>query len=253
MRVRKNREAEAAFLVEGIRAVREACRQRAPVELLLVAPEMLSSESGREFVAEQVEAGLPARYLAAAAFTSLSDRDRPTGLAAIVRHSLTAVSDLPVGEDSIFVALEGASGPGNVGTIVRTADSVGAAGVILIGATADPYDPAAVRASVGSLFALPLARATGLEETLEWAQSRGLQVITTSAHAEAEHWSAPYRLPALLVLGSEARGLSPEALQQGDVAVRIPMRGRATSLNLAVAAGVLLYEIRRRQASGGVR
>ncbi len=250
LRLRKNREREAAFLVEGIRAVWEAIEQGAPIERLLVAPDLLDSDSATSLVQSQEHAGLPSTHLGTAAFRSLSGRDHPTGLAAIVRTSFAALSDLVPAEDSIFVALDRSSGPGNLGAIVRTADSVGAAGVVLVGEGADPYDPQAVRASMGSIFSVPLARIAELEETLAWAASSGLQVVTTSAHARVEHHSVRYRLPLLLVLGSEGRGLAQEDLARGELSVRIPMRGSATSLNLAVAAGVLLYEIRRQEGGG---
>jgi len=237
--------------VEGIRAVWEAIEQQAPIERLLVAPGLLDSDSATRLVETQETLGLPSTHLGAAAFRSLSERDHPTGLAAIVRTGFTTLSELVVSEDSIVVALDRSSGPGNLGAIVRTADSVSASAVVLMGDSADPYDPQAVRASMGSIFAIPLARAADLEETLAWAANRRLQVITTSAHAQAEHSSVRYRLPLLLVLGSESHGLSPDALQRGEFSVRIPMRGRASSLNLAVAAGVLLFEIRRQESEGG--
>lgn len=236
--------------MEGIRPVWEAIEQEAPIERLLVAPELLDSDSAARLVEGQESAGLPSAHLGAAAFGSLSERDQPTGLAAIVRTAFTTVSELVVSDDSIFVALDRSSGPGNLGAIVRTADSVGASGVVLMGDSADPYDPQAVRASMGSIFSVPLARAPDLEETLAWA-AKGLQVVTTSAHAQVEHYSVRYRLPLLLVLGSESHGLSLAALQRGELSVRIPMRGSASSLNLAVAAGALLYEIRRQESEGG--
>ena len=236
--------------MEGIRAVWEAIDQEAPIERLLVAPELLDSDSASRLVDAQERLGLPSSHLGAAAFRSLSERDQPTGLAAIVRTAFTTVSELVPSADSIFVALDRPSSPGNLGTIVRTADSVGGAGVVLMGDGADPCDPQAVRASMGSIFSVPLARATDLEQTLEWAATTGLHVVTTSAHARVEHYSVRYRLPLLLVLGSESRGLSPDALQRGELLVRIPMQGSASSLNLAVAAGVLLYEIRRQEAQG---
>jgi RNA methyltransferase, TrmH family len=251
LRLRKNREREAVFFVEGIRAVWEAIEQQAPIERLLVAPGLLDSDSATRLVETQERLGLPSTHLGAAAFRSLSEREHPTGLAAIVRTGFTTLSKLVVPEDSIVVALDRPSGPGNLGAIVRTADSVNASGVVLMGDSADPYDPQAVRASMGSIFSIPLARAADLEETLAWAANRGLQVITTSAHAQTEHTSVRYRLPLLLVLGSESHGLSPDALQRGEFSVRIPMRGRASSLNLAVAAGVLLFEIRRQESEEG--
>jgi RNA methyltransferase, TrmH family len=238
-------------LVEGIRAVWEAIERGAPIERLLFAPDLLDSDSAIGLVEAQQRLGMPSTSLGPAAFRSLSERDRPTGLAAIVRTTFKTVGELASGDDSIFVALERPSGPGNLGAIVRTADSVGASGVVLMGQGADPFDPQAVKASMGSIFAVPVARASGLGETLTWAASMGLQVVTSSAHARLEHHSARYRLPLLLVLGSERNGLSPEALRRGHLSVRIPMRGSASSLNLAVAAGVLLYEIRRKTGGMG--
>ena len=229
----------------------EAVEQEAPIERLLVAPDLLDSDSAISLVDAQERLGLPSTHLGAAAFRSISERDQPTGLAAIVRSALTNVGEMIPSADSIFVALDRSSGPGNLGAIVRTADSVGASGVVLMGDSADPYDPQAVRASMGSIFSVPLARIAGLEEALSWAAAAGLQVVTTSAHARLEHYSVRYRLPLLLVLGSEGRGLSPQALRSGELSVRIPMRGSASSLNVAVAAGVLLYEIRRQQPGGG--
>jgi len=248
LKLRKNREAEGVFLVEGIRAVWEAIEQEAPIEKLLVAPDLLESDSATRLVETQERLGLPSKHLGAAAFRSLSERDQPTGLAAIVRTAFTTLGELVPSHESIFVALDRSSGPGNLGAIVRTADSVGPSGVVLMGDTADPYDPQAVRASMGSIFSVPLVRAGGLEESLAWAANWGLQVVTTSARATSEHWAVRYRLPLLLVLGSESHGLSPEALERGELSVRIPMRGSASSLNLAVAAGVLLYEIRGQEA-----
>src|SRR5262249_49169627 len=164
---------------------------------------------------------------------------------AVVRARATALAELPVPSDAVFVALHAVANPGNLGTVVRTADAAGAAGVILVGAAADPYAPAAVKASMGSLFAVPVAAADDGEELFGWAGAHGVAVLATSGYAEAAHWATDYRPPLAILLGSEGEGLPSGLLERADRAVRIPMVGTAESLNLAVAAGLMLYEARR--------
>jgi TrmH family RNA methyltransferase len=178
-------------------------------------------------------------------YGTLSDRDGPSGLGAIVTTAERALDDLPVDHDSIVVGLDQISTPGNLGTIVRTADGAGADAVVVVGDAADPFDPAAVKASMGTIFSVPVCRTVSLDDLFGWAAERGIQVVTTSARAATPYYGAPYRAPALLLLGSEGEGLSKEALARGDLQVRIDMQGAASSLNVAVAAGVMLFEMRR--------
>ncbi len=124
-------------------------------------------------------------------------------------------------------------------------DAAGGSGVIVIGDSADAYHPTAVKASMGTLFNVPVCTAGAVEDVLSWARARRLAMVTTSARGETLLWDATYELPALLLFGSEGSGLAPDVLARGDSSVRIPMRGSATSLNLAVAVGVVLYEVRR--------
>jgi TrmH family RNA methyltransferase len=146
---------------------------------------------------------------------------------------------------ALFVALHEPGNPGNVGTIIRTASAVGAAGVILTGAAADPYDPAAVKASMGALFEVPVAAASA-REFLDWSASHQVTVAAASARGDRSVWEGEFPMPLALLLGSEGAGLPDDLLDQSGLHVRIPMTGTAESLNLAVAAGVLLYEVRRR-------
>jgi RNA methyltransferase, TrmH family len=146
----------------------------------------------------------------------------------------------------VFAALHEIGNPGNLGTIVRTASAAGASGVILIGPSADPYDPAAVKASMGALFTVPVVAAASAAEFLDWARARSLTVVATSGRASVSCWDADLRPPLALLLGSEGDGLPDELLAAADLSVAIPMTGTAESLNLAVAAGILLYEVRRR-------
>lgn len=247
---RKHRRREGAFFVEGLQPVWQAVEAGAPIEALVVAPELLVSEPARRMVAEQEARGVRVARLAAAIFATLSEREGPTGLAAIVRARTARLEDLPVRPDAPLVALHDVGNPGNLGTIIRTADAVGAGGVILLGETTDPFAPAAVKASMGALFAVPIAHVADPATFFAWATGRGVTVATTSARAPSLHWAVRYPLPLALLLGSEGEGLPADLLARGDLRVRIPMAGTARSLNLAVAAGVLLYEVRR-QIEGG--
>jgi TrmH family RNA methyltransferase len=249
LRQKKYRLEEGAFFVEGLRPVLAAVERNAPIETLIVAPDLLTSAVAWDMLRQQA-ARRPTATVSAEVFTALSERENATGLAAVVSLQWTPVDELPFDPAAIFVAVDQPADPGNLGAILRTCDAAGASGLILTGAAVDPFHPTAVRASMGSLFAVPVAQLPDLLTLLAWARPAGLQVIATSAHASASFWEADYRRPCLLLLGSEGEGLSAEAIAMADVQVTIPMRGTASSLNLAVAAGILLYELARRRQDG---
>ena len=243
LRQRKHRDAEGVFLVEGIASTWQAL-EHAEVEVLFYSPELLTSERALDLV-RRAEEHAKVAEVTRDAFATLSDREHPVGIAAIVRARTLRLRDLEVAVDSVFVALHEVGNPGNLGTIVRTADAAGAAGVVAIGEGTDFWHPNALRSSMGTVFTTPLVAVDGPRDAITWARDNSLTVVTTSAHTEIEHWSTTYSTPALLLFGSEGHGLSQELLDEGDVAVRIPMRGTATSLNLAVSVGILLYEAAR--------
>jgi len=242
---RKGRRREGAFFVEGLQPVWQAVEAGAEIETFIVAPELLVSAPAQRLIAEQTTRGVRVAQLSAVLFRGLSDREGPTGLGAIVRARTARLEDLPVRPDAPLIALHNIGNPGNLGTIIRTADAAGAGGIILLGETTDPFAPAAVKASMGALFAVPIAHIADPERFFVWAAERGVAIVGTSAHAEATHWAARYPRPLALLLGSEGDGLPPELLGRGTLQVRIPMGGTARSLNLAVATGILLYEVRR--------
>jgi RNA methyltransferase, TrmH family len=243
LRQRKHRDSEGVFLVEGIAPAWQAL-EHADVEVVLFSPELLTSERALDLV-RRAEDRAPVVEVAADAFVTLSEREHPVGLAVIARASTIRLRDLTIEPDSVFVALHEVGNPGNLGTIVRSVDAAGAAGVIAIGEGTDFWHPNALKSSMGTMFTIPLVTVAGVRDAITWARDNGLTVITTTAHTEIEHWSTTYSMPALVLFGSEGHGLSQDLLDEGDVAVRIPMRGAATSLNLAVSVGVLLYEITR--------
>ena len=222
----------------------QALEQRAPVEIVLLSEDLLSSDAALEVVRDHERRGVVVARLSGSAFATIAQREHPSGLAAIVGMERLALDDLEIKDASLFVALHEVANPGNLGSIIRTVDAVAGAGILLLGDTTDPWHPGAVKASMGTLFGVPVCR-TSPGATLRWRERHRMQLITTSAAAEHSYLSAGYRLPAITLFGSEGRGLPDELVDAGDLCVRIPMSGAASSLNLAVSAGVLLYEIKR--------
>lgn len=243
LRQRRSRDESGLCFLEGIRLVGEAA-QLGALEQLLVAPALLDSPFANELVAAQAAAGVPVLELSREVFASLSQKDGPQGLAAVARQRWYELSDLSPGPPPGWVALVEPADPGNLGTIMRTADAVGAAGVIIVGPGADPYDPAALRASMGAAFALRLARANW-GQFAAWKDATGAYLVGASDRAPTHFQAVTYPQPVVLLMGSERQGLSPEQLALCDLTVSLPMRGRGDSLNLAVATGVLLYELLR--------
>ncbi len=249
LRRRKHREAEGVFLVEGIAPTLLAL-EHADVEIVFSSPELLTSDRALDLV-QRAQNHIKVVEVSADAFATLSDREHPVGLAAIARSRTLRLRDLEVTPESVFIGLHEVGNPGNLGTIIRTADAAGAAGVIAIGEGTDFWHPNAVRSSLGTVFTIPLVQVSSPQDALTWARDRGLTIVTTTAHTEAEHWSTTYSSPALFLFGSEGQGLSRELLEDGDLAVRIPMYGAATSHNLAVSVGILLYEATRPGTNAG--
>lgn len=240
LRQRKVRDETGLFVVEGIRHVGEAAQAGAPIEYLCYAPALLKSAFALELVRAQAARGRRCYALAPEVFRSIADKENPQGLLAVVRRSRAGLQDLRPETHPWLVALVDAQDPGNVGAVLRTIDAVGADGLILLEGGADPTHPNAVRASLGALFWKPVVSAS-FADFVAWARAGGYGLYGSSAKGATDYRAARYPRPLVLLLGSEREGLTPDQAAACDVIVRLPMTGRVTSLNLAVAAGVLLY------------
>ncbi|MFC2036824.1 TrmH family RNA methyltransferase [Chloroflexota bacterium] len=253
LRLRKVRQREGRFLIEGIRIVEEALTCRAPIETLVCAPELLVSERAQALV-EKFDRRRTLT-LSSDLFRRLSGRDEPQGIAAVVRIENRPLETIQPSDKMLVVVTWQLRDPGNLGAIIRTADAVGATGVVVVEPSVDLYDPQTVRATMGSLFALPVVRSMNQIILSAWyaeIRSAGLPllVVASSAHGKQVHYDLDYRRPLVLLVGSERSGLPASIRETADATVRLPMRGRATSLNVSAAAAALLYEvIRQRRAS----
>ena len=239
LRHKKHRRRQQCFWAEGIHAVLEAQALGWPIDCLVWAPDLLRSQTARENIAA---ATCPVAAVAPNIFAQLSTLDHPQGLGALVQIRRQTLEDLQPSPSSVIAVLEEPRDPGNVGTVIRTAEAAGATGVIVLGPSADPWDPQAVRASMGALFGIPIVCLEKTQTFLTWAQEKSLTLVGTSARAAHNFKTAEYPKPLALLLGNEQRGLSAALKTQAHTLVHIPMRGRSTSLNLAAAATLLLYQ-----------
>ena len=241
LRRRKAREAEGRFIVEGIWHIGEAIEAKAPVAALFYAPELLKSQFAQDLVEKHCGHDIPCFRTSPEVFASIAEKENPQGILAIVQESPARLEDLDPESFPWSVALVSPQDPGNVGTILRTIDAVGASGLLLLNNSVDPYHPSAVRASMGAIFWHPIA-ASSFEAFAGWARSQGYHIYGTSVHGKLSYRDVPtYQRPLVLLMGSEREGLTPEQASVCESLVYLPMRGRVTSLNLAIATGVMLH------------
>ena len=257
LRQRKGRDASGLFLVEGIHHVGEGasaganagepasftCGESQPprLEYICFSPELLTSDFALRLVQEQAQHGIPCYSLPADLFVSLAEKENPQGILAVARQRRCSLKELNTVNFPWGVALVAPQDPGNIGAILRTIDAVGASGLLLLDSSVDPYHPSAVRASMGAIFWYPIVCAPFSEFTI-WAKGNGYGIIGTSAHGSQDYRTAgKYTKPLILLMGSEREGLTDEQKSACNLLVRMTMQGRISSLNLAVATGIMLY------------
>ena len=246
---RKERDSSKLFVVEGIRHVGEAITARAEVEYICYAPDLLTSDFAHQLIEEQSQSGTPCLAVDGDTFDHLSGKENPQGILAVVHQTNLKVENLNPQHFTWGVALVAPQDPGNIGTILRTIDAVGASGLLLLDDPynqqfcADPYHPNSVRASMGSIFGYPLVAAT-FAEFRGWARDYRYTIYGTSAHANQDYLQVEkFTQPLILLMGSEREGLTANQSAICDEMLKMPMKGHVTSLNLAVATGVMLYQI----------
>jgi TrmH family RNA methyltransferase len=239
---KKYRQETGLFFIEGLRTVGEAIQTGASIDTLVVAPELLVSDFGKSLLDHPAIQNVERIEVSAEIYQKLAHKEGPQGIGAIVKQDWQAIDHIQVDSGDLWVALDAVSDPGNLGTIMRTAEAVGSRGIILLGHSTDPYDPTAVKASMGAIFSLELAQ-SDWDSFLIWEKKNQLTIVGTSDSAKTDYQKVEYRRPMILLMGSERHGLPEEMQAACDHVVFIPMEGRTDSLNLAVATGVMLYEI----------
>jgi TrmH family RNA methyltransferase len=247
-RVKRRRYGE--FFVEGVIPIERALEHGWGVKYCLYSAEVRLSKWAQDILARsRAQAHLE---LTPELMGQLSDKEEPSELLAILEMPENDLSRIPVEQGSLVVVLDRPSNHGNLGTIIRSCDALNAGGLVMTGHGVDLYDPRTIRASVGSLFALPVVRLASYRDLIPWIDSLkvragDLQVIGTSAKAAVDIVDVDLTRTTILIVGNETRGLSANYRALCDSVVRIPMRGSATSLNVACATSILLYEADRQR------
>jgi TrmH family RNA methyltransferase len=240
LHMRKARQESGLFLAEGLKIVTEAIEQGRAPRILLYGPDAEDHRMTRRATEATALAGGEVLAVTRQILEKVARRDNPQAVLGVFEQKLTPLSEIRPSMANCFVALEQVRDPGNLGTIIRTADAAGCGAVILIGECCDPWSVEAVRATMGSIFDVPIVRAS-VAEFLAFRETWPGSVVGALLTATTGYRDAKYQTPVMIVMGNEQQGLTDEMTQACDVSVKIPMRGRADSLNLAVAAGIMIY------------
>jgi TrmH family RNA methyltransferase len=240
----KNRRASGRFIAEGLKLVADGVDAGWTLDTMVYADEVALQPLVARLAARCHATGGTVLEVGKAVLAKISRRDNPQTVLGVFEQRLGGASAVGAANGDLWVVLEQVRDPGNFGTIVRTIDAVGGRGVILIGDTVDPFSIEAVRATMGSLFHVTVAKVTVPEFEALARGYRGM-IIGTHLAANQDYRKVAYQRPALLVMGAEQAGLSPTVAAACRTLVKIPMAGRADSLNLAVATGVMLFEMSR--------
>ena len=243
LRDKKARKAEGLFLAEGLRIIAEARDSGRLPEIIMFSPEGARHPLAAEIIKATEAAGGDAIETTPDILSKTSGKDNPQMLVAAYRQPETHLEALDRSRAPLWLAGQALRDPGNIGTILRTGDAVGAGGLILIDDSADPYSVEAVRASMGAIFTQQVAKASW-SEFAAWLRSGPGQLVGTSLNTDRDYLEVDYQEPCFLLIGNEQQGLPPAYEGECDVLVKIPMAGRADSLNAAIAAAVMAFQVR---------
>jgi RNA methyltransferase, TrmH family len=238
------------IFIEGMRLSDEVLRSRLSIAAVIVSDELARKDKAAQLIEELQAASDRFVVVSEKLLESISYTKTPQGI--VVLASRPPASEKQLGDNmkdpALIVVMHRINNPVNVGAILRTAEAAGATGVVATHQTSDPFSPKSLRGAMGSAFRLPIWYGPRYEEAIAWCKRKGLLTICADVRAESRHDQIDWKKPAALILGPESSGLSEEEIGVADQAVKIPMKGEAESLNVAVAAGVLLYEATRQRS-----
>jgi TrmH family RNA methyltransferase len=243
---RTARDEQGLLLVEGYRELKRALDNGWKPRELFFCRDLFLGSNEDELIRRSAEAGASLLECSEPVLRKISYRDRPEGLVAVGPQVRYALSDLTFRETPFLVVAEAIEKPGNLGTILRSADAAGADGLIVCDRCTDISNPNVVRASIGTLFTVKVIEAS-TDEALPWLRRQGIRVVSATPHAECLYTDVDMTGPVAVVVGSEQYGLSTRWMNEADIKVRIPMFGQADSLNVASATTLLLYEVVRQR------
>jgi RNA methyltransferase, TrmH family len=248
-RAARDGKIDELIFVEGLRLCEEAYRSRLGIEAVIVSEELLRKERAAEVIEELSKVSKRTASVSEKLLESISYTKTPQGIVVLAQRPDASQARLAasVQANTLLVVVHQINNPVNVGAILRTAEAAGATGVITTSNTSDPFSPKSLRGAMGSAFRLPVWNGPSYEQVIEWCRERGIVTVCTDAEADTDYTDLDWIKANALLLGPESTGFTPEELAQADRRVRIPMKGMAESLNVSVAAGILLFEAARQR------
>jgi TrmH family RNA methyltransferase len=242
---KKSRDETRSFMAEGLKLVIDALELGWTIKTLVYAKAAKGKTQVEQVALKTVSTGGLVLEVSEKVLSSITRRDNPQMVVGIFEQRYRSLRDVKPAAGETYVALDRVRDPGNLGTIIRTADAAGASGVVLLGDTTDPFSLETVRATMGSVFAMPVIRASNAD-FLKWHKSSGVRVVATHLAGAVDYRTIDYRSkPVVILMGNEQAGLPDELAKEADALARIPQQGRADSLNLGIATGIMLFEARR--------
>ena len=252
LRTCSTREESGEMIVEGFRECRRALDNGYRPRAIFHCPDFYLKNENEPAIVEKCRAkGAEVFTCSKQCFAKIAYKERPDGLLMVGPHVTVKLSDLKLSENALVIVTEAIEKPGNLGTILRSADAARVAAVIVCNRTTDIHNPNVVRASTGTMFSVPIAEATS-DEALEFLKSRGFKILAATPHAEKLHFEVDLTGNVAIALGAEQYGLTAKWMDGAELRVRIPMLGLADSLNVSAAATILVYEAVRQRIAAGV-
>lgn len=244
---RRERDRQQFMVIEGYRAICAALDNGYPLDTLYFCPELFFGKNEDALIEQVAKRGAQLVEVAAGPFQKMALRERPEGLLALAPQRRHFLCDHTPAPNALYLIAEATEKPANLGSLLRAADGAGAAGLILCDAGTDLFNPDVVRASVGSFFTLRTLESSSAA-TLAWCRSHGICTVAATPQGDRIYTDADFRQPVAIAVGTEQYGLSPLWLESADMQVKLPMLGQVNSLNVAVAAAILLYEAVRQRS-----
>ena len=246
LRNRRDREKEQLTILEGYRELTRGREYGMKLKEVFFAPEFFLGENEYPFLEMLASEGVKVSEVASHLLLKMTYRERPEGLIAIAEMRRHTLDNIPLHPDGFYLVAEAVEKPGNLGSILRSADAAGVDGLIICNKCTDIYNPNVIRASTGALFAVPLAEATS-QEAFDWLRKNKIRMLAATPHTDTVYTDVDMTGPVAIVVGTEQYGLSDLWMQHADLPVVIPMLGKIDSLNVATATTILLYEAARQR------
>lgn len=251
LKQKKHRDELGLFIAEGVRIVEESAASDWPVHLCIYTEAAAARERTRHVLDRLAAKRCRLVAVSESVYNKLSDTEQPQGIMAVLKKQQSSLAQMltPVGKVPLIVVLDGIQDPGNAGTIIRTADAAGCTGVIILKGATDIYAGKTVRATMGSLFHLPVWEGVAADELITALTSANIGILATALQNADIYYQADLKKPVAVIFGNEGQGVGRELIDKADGCLTIPLVGTAESLNVAVAAGVILYEAVRQRAT----